>query len=90
TVYTSDDASIHDKTSLIGFALGRSDLKSSDIVVVGDTPEDIRAAKANGCRYLAVASGFHTLTELRKDAGKHARKRLSAEQRPKPPRPRKR
>jgi len=34
-------------------------------VVVGDTPEDIRCARANGTRVLAVSTGRHTVEELR-------------------------
>jgi phosphoglycolate phosphatase-like HAD superfamily hydrolase len=34
-------------------------------VVVGDTPEDIRCARANGARALAVSTGRHSLEELR-------------------------
>ena len=34
-------------------------------IVVGDTPEDIRCARANGTRVLAVSTGRHTVEELR-------------------------
>jgi len=34
-------------------------------VVVGDTPEDIKCAHANGARALAVATGRHSVRELR-------------------------
>jgi phosphoglycolate phosphatase len=37
-------------------------------VVVGDTPEDIRCARANGTRVLAVATGRHSAEELRSHA----------------------
>lgn len=40
----------------------------SAAVVVGDTPEDIRCARANGARVLAVATGRHSADEL----GEHA------------------
>jgi len=33
-------------------------------VVVGDTPEDIRCARANGARALAVSTGRHSIEEL--------------------------
>lgn len=33
-------------------------------VVVGDTPEDIRCARANGARVLAVATGRHSVEQL--------------------------
>ena len=35
------------------------------VCVVGDTPEDVRAARANGLRVVAVATGIYSLDELR-------------------------
>ncbi|MBT8462003.1 MAG: HAD hydrolase-like protein [Gemmatimonadetes bacterium] len=40
----------------------------SAAVVVGDTPEDIRCARANGARALAVSTGRHTVAELSEHA----------------------
>lgn len=37
----------------------------ADAVVVGDTPDDIRCARANGARVLAVSTGRHTVEDLR-------------------------
>lgn len=34
------------------------------VVVIGDTPHDVRCAKAHGCRSLAVATGSFTLDQL--------------------------
>ncbi len=34
------------------------------VVVVGDTPRDVECAKENGCRSVAVATGWHTSDEL--------------------------
>ena len=39
-----------------------------DAVVVGDTPDDIRCAHANGARVLAVATGRHSVSELAEHA----------------------
>ena len=36
-----------------------------EAVVVGDTPDDIRCARANGARVVAVSTGRHTHEELR-------------------------
>ncbi len=36
-----------------------------DAIVIGDTPEDIRCARASGARVLAVATGRHGPAELR-------------------------
>ena len=33
-------------------------------VVIGDTPEDIRCAKANGARVVCVTTGRHTAGDL--------------------------
>lgn len=34
------------------------------VVVIGDTPRDVDCAKKNGCRSVAVATGWHTQDEL--------------------------
>ncbi len=34
------------------------------VVVIGDTPRDVDCAKRNGCRSVAVATGWHTLEQL--------------------------
>lgn len=39
-------------------------VRTQDIWVIGDTPLDIRCARAVGVRVLAVATGFHSLDEL--------------------------
>jgi len=38
--------------------------RAEDAVVIGDTPQDIRCARATGARVLAVATGRHSLAEL--------------------------
>jgi phosphoglycolate phosphatase len=35
-----------------------------DVIVVGDTPHDVAAAKAHGCRAVAVATGRSSFAEL--------------------------
>ena len=37
----------------------------SKVVIIGDTPNDVDCAKANGCRVLAVATGMYSIDELR-------------------------
>lgn len=34
------------------------------VTIIGDSPHDIRCAKVNSCRSLAVATGIHSLDEL--------------------------
>jgi phosphoglycolate phosphatase len=34
------------------------------VVVIGDTPRDVDCAKKNGCRSVAVATGWHTFEQL--------------------------
>lgn len=34
------------------------------VVVIGDTPRDVDCAKRNGCRSVAVATGWHTVEQL--------------------------
>jgi phosphoglycolate phosphatase len=43
-------------------------LRGDQILVVGDTAHDIRCARAIGAKVLAVATGGHTLAELKKHA----------------------
>ena len=43
--------------------LGRP-LTGSEIWVIGDTPHDISCARAIGARVLAVATGWHSISEL--------------------------
>jgi len=37
---------------------------SGAVTIVGDTPRDIQAARANGARAVGVATGFYPITEL--------------------------
>ena len=68
----SNDFSI--RAELIGDATRKArELAGADaqVCVVGDTPRDIEAARANGLAVIAVATGnfsFETLLELRPDA----------------------
>ena len=41
-----------------------TDLTGNEVLVIGDTPLDIRCARAIGARCLAVATGGHPLAEL--------------------------
>jgi phosphoglycolate phosphatase len=45
-------------------AVGRS-FAGAETVVIGDTPHDVAVAKAGGARSIAVATGSHSLDELR-------------------------
>lgn len=45
-------------------SLGR-EVHPSRTVIIGDSPADVRCAKVNGCRCLAVATGVHTVQQLR-------------------------
>lgn len=62
------DAEARDE--LPGVALGRAEavygrrFDPARAVVVGDTPADIRCARAGGARALAVATGRHSFSEL--------------------------
>lgn len=67
--YGSDD---RERSRLVALARKRASAKygteygdESNAVVIGDTPRDIEAARGGGARVLAVASGIHTLDELR-------------------------
>jgi phosphoglycolate phosphatase-like HAD superfamily hydrolase len=61
----------HDRVQLVPIAAERaaqhtgSSFEGRKIVVVGDTPNDIRCAKLNGARIVAVATGPYSTDELR-------------------------
>jgi phosphoglycolate phosphatase len=42
--------------------------RAEEVVIVGDTPEDIATARQGGTRVLAVGTGIYTLEELRRHA----------------------
>ena len=46
-------------------AVHRRGFGPADTVVIGDTPADVDAARRNGCRIVAVATGKTTAAELR-------------------------
>ncbi len=48
------------------------------VVVIGDTPHDVRCAKAHGCRALGVATGRSTVAELERAGADWAVPDLSA------------
>lgn len=50
-----------------GRVLGKN-LRGSEVVVIGDTPLDIRCGRAIGAKVLAVATGGATLEELQRHA----------------------
>jgi phosphoglycolate phosphatase-like HAD superfamily hydrolase len=44
--------------------LHRRTLPGERVVVIGDTPHDVRCAQVNGCRSIGVATGQHGVEEL--------------------------
>jgi phosphoglycolate phosphatase-like HAD superfamily hydrolase len=64
------DVSI-DRNELLAEALGRVERQTGyagtpeATVVIGDTPHDVAVAKAGGARSIAVATGSHTVEQLR-------------------------
>jgi phosphoglycolate phosphatase-like HAD superfamily hydrolase len=58
------------RVELPGFALQRAQtvlgttLRGSDLVIIGDTPNDIACGKAHGARTVAVATGPFTVADL--------------------------
>ena len=53
------------------------ELHGEEVVVIGDTPLDIRCARAIGAKALAVATGGHSLSELKQHAPDWAVENLS-------------
>jgi phosphoglycolate phosphatase len=66
----ADDNEDRNQIAAAAFERGRrvlgKNLRAEEIVVVGDTPFDIRCGKFIGARVLAVATGGATLEELKK------------------------
>lgn len=52
-------------------AFGR-DIPAADVTIIGDTPHDIRCARANGCRSLGVATGQFEISHLINAGADHA------------------
>ena len=76
----ADDAS--DRNHLVPIAMGRArdagHVPHVDrVVVIGDTPLDVECAKAGGVRALGVATGSHSVEELREAGADHALEDLS-------------
>lgn len=57
-----------ERSDLVRLALDRSRSTAAEAVLIGDTPSDIEAGRANEVRVIAVASGRSDESELR-DAG---------------------
>lgn len=63
----------YDRPQLVAIAAGRAErsfglsFNGQDIVVIGDTPHDIRCGKLNGTRTVAVATGPYSLQELQRE-----------------------
>jgi len=66
----ADDHEDRNEIARIAFERGRAllgkSLKPAEVLVVGDTPHDIRCGRAIGARTLAVATGGATLDELKR------------------------
>jgi len=66
----ADDHEDRDQIAAAAFERGRrvvgKDLQPEEVIVVGDTPFDIRCGKFIGARVLAVATGGAKLEELKK------------------------
>ena len=76
----ADDAS--DRNHLVPIALGRAREAGHTphvdrVVVIGDTPLDVECARAGGVRALGVATGSHSIDELRDAGADHALEDLS-------------
>jgi len=56
----------------VGFAryleYHQREIDPADVVIIGDTPEDVRCATSTGCRCIAVGTGRYSIDELL-DAG---------------------
>jgi len=66
----ADDHEDRDKVAAVARARGNQllggDLRDHEVLVIGDTPLDIRCARAIGAKVLAVATGASTVEELKR------------------------
>jgi phosphoglycolate phosphatase-like HAD superfamily hydrolase len=78
----ADDHEERDRIAVIarqrGSRLLNEDLRKGQVLVIGDTPHDIRCARAIGARALAVATGGAELAEIQRHAPDWAVADLSA------------
>ncbi|MFH0955514.1 MAG: HAD family hydrolase [Candidatus Micrarchaeota archaeon] len=63
--FSSDSSAIKNKESLFRFALQKSKIPKNLALAVGDTPNDVLAAQKLGMGALAVATGYHSVRELK-------------------------
>jgi len=65
----ADDHEDRDQIAAIardrGSRILKRELRGDEVLVIGDTPLDIRCARAIGAKMLAVATGGHVLSELK-------------------------
>lgn len=54
------------------------DVEPGRVTIIGDTPHDVRCAKANGCRSIGVATGKFSRDQLLGAGADHAVENLSA------------
>jgi phosphoglycolate phosphatase-like HAD superfamily hydrolase len=68
----ADDHEERDKIAAVarhrGSRILNEDLRADQVLVIGDTPLDIRCGRAIGAKVLAVATGGATFEELKKHA----------------------
>jgi len=66
----ADDHEARDQIAAVAFQRGcrllKGKLSPDQVLVIGDTPLDIHCARAIGAKALAVATGGHTLDELKR------------------------
>ena len=81
----ADDNEDRDHIAAAAFERGRrvlgKNLRPEEIVVIGDTPFDVRCGKFIGAKVLAVATGGATLEELKKAQTRLGGGRFDATQR---------
>jgi phosphoglycolate phosphatase-like HAD superfamily hydrolase len=53
------------RAGLVRVAIEQTRVPARDVIVIGDTPRDVQCAHDNGARCLAVATGGHSMQELR-------------------------
>lgn len=63
--FSTDSPLIKDKKTLFAFALQQTNISASTALIVEDTPNGVLAAQKLGISVLVVATGIHSVEELR-------------------------
>lgn len=80
--FSTDSKGIANKEEMFAWTLRKAGVPAHRALAVGDTPKDLIAARHAGMKALAVATGFHSLRELKAVGCGRVVRRLHAPKKP--------